>query len=89
MNKCAEEFEKCEKKLLTAVLRQDISASSQALEGMASSLMKYRELENLLGPDGGVDIPSVDAIRRAASRTTGRLYEKAVLERDARVTGAN
>ena len=88
MNKCADEFEKCEKKLLTAILRQDQSASSQALEGMATSLLRYRELGNLLGPDGGGDIPSVDAIRRAASRTTGRLYEKTVQERDARLKGS-
>lgn len=89
MNKCADEFEKYEKKLLTAVLRKDPSASSQAIEGMAASLTKYRELGNLLGPDGGGDIPSVDEIRRAASRTTGRLYEKTLKERDARVERSN
>jgi hypothetical protein len=88
MNVCADKFETYEKNLLVAIKKKDLSASSLALEGMASSLAKYRELGNLTGPDGGGDIPSVDEIRRAASRTTGRFYEKAVKERDARVKGA-
>jgi len=85
MTKCADTFEKYEKKLVTAVLRQDPSSSLQALEGMATSLQQYRAAGNLLGPDGGGDIPSVDEIRRAASRTTGRLYEKTVKARDERM----
>lgn len=85
MNKCADEFDKYKKKLLVAVLRKDSSGSSQALEKMASAMQEYRSVGNLLGPDGGGDIPSVDEIRRAASRTTGRLYEKTVQARDKRI----
>jgi hypothetical protein len=85
MNQSTDDFAKYEKKLLTSVLRRDPNGSSQALEGLAGALQKYREAGRLLGPDGGGDIPSVDDIRRAASRTTGNFYGTAVSNRDARV----
>ena len=61
MSKCADDFEKNQKKLVTALKKKDREASSDALEGMATALQTYRTVGRLLGPDGGGDIPSVSA----------------------------
>jgi hypothetical protein len=58
MNKCADDFAKSQTKLVAALKRQDQTASSAALEGMAVALQRYRTVGRLLGPDGGGDIPS-------------------------------
>ena len=88
MAKCANDFEKYQKQLVKAIDKKDTTASSAALEGMATSLQSYRTVGNLLGPDGGGDIPSVDEIRRSACRVQGRRFEQKVMERDARVKAA-
>jgi hypothetical protein len=88
MSKCADDFEKYQKQLVKAIAKQDISESSTALEGMASALQTYRTVGNLLGPDGGGDIPSVDEIRRSACRVQGRRFEQKIKERDARLNAA-
>jgi hypothetical protein len=88
MSKCADDFEAYQKQLVKAIAKQDISASSTALEGMASALQTYRTVGNLLGPDGGGDIPSVDEICRSACQVQGRRFEKVVKERDARLNAA-
>jgi len=84
MYKSADEFEKNQKLLLKAISKKDQKASSTALEGMATALQNYRTVGNLLGPDGGGDIPSVDDIRRAASRTQKNFQNK-VKDRDSRI----
>lgn len=88
MAKCADDFEKYQKQLVKAIAKKDTSASSTALEGMATALQTYRTVGNLLGPDGGGDIPSVDEIRRSACRVQGRRFEKTIKERDARLNAA-
>ena len=88
MANCANDFEKYQKQLVKAIAKKDTTASSAALEGMATSLQSYRTVGNLLGPDGGGDIPSVDEIRRSACRVQGRRFEQKVMERDARLKAA-
>jgi len=85
----ANQFEKAQKALVKAVKKKDQTASSKALESMASSLLAYRTSGRLLGPDGGGDIPSVDEIRRSACRVQGRSFEMKVRERDARLASAS
>jgi len=85
----ANQFEKAQKALVKAVKKKDQTASSKALENMASSLLAYRTSGRLLGPDGGGDIPSVDEIRRSACRVQGRSFELKVRERDARLASAS
>ena len=85
MSQCANDFERFQKQLVQAASKKDPLASSVALEGMATALQTYRTVGNLLGPDGGGDIPSVDDIRRSASRMQGRRFEQSVKERDARL----
>lgn len=82
-SKCADDFEKNQKKLLTALKKKDREASSTALEGMATALQTYREVGRLTGPDIG-DLPSVDEIRRSACRAQ-RGFSKSLQERDERV----
>lgn len=84
-SKCADEFEKNQKKLVAALKKKDREASSTALQGMAVALQTYREVGRLTGPDGGGDIPSTDEIRRAASRTEGLTYSQTVKARDERL----
>lgn len=83
----ADLFEANQKALVKAIKKKDTSASSTALEGMATALLNYRTAGGLLGPDGGGDIPSVDEIRRSACRVQGRSFEKKIKDRDARVNG--
>jgi len=78
-------FETNQKLLVRAIKGHDTTSSSTALENMASALLDYRTVGNLLGADGGGDIPSVDDIRRAACRVQGRRFEQTVQERDLRV----
>ena len=85
MNKCADNFEKNQKKLVAALRKKDREASSDALEGMADALQTYRTVGRLLGPDGGGDIPSVDEIRRSACRAQGRGFSQTVIARDQRL----
>ena len=85
MNKAADDFEKAQKALSKAIKKQDQSASSKALEEMATALLAYRTTGRLLGPDGGGDIPSVDEIRRSACRVQGRTFEQKIKARDERV----
>jgi len=66
MNKCADDFEKNQKKLVAALKKKDREASSAALEGMATALQTYRTVGRLLGPDGGGDIPSVSVMHLLA-----------------------
>lgn len=87
-SKCADDFEKNQKKLVAALKKKDQTASSEALEGMATALQTYRTVGRLLGPDGGGDIPSVDDIRRSALRgVQGRAFTQTVQTRDDRVKG--
>ena len=85
MFKAADDFEKNQKLLVKAVTKKDQDSSSSALENMATALLSYRTVGNLLGADGGGDIPSVDEIRRAACRAQGRGFEQKLKERDDRV----
>ena len=62
MGKCADDFEKNQKKLVSALKKKDREASSAALEGMATALQTYRTVGRLTGPDGGGDIPSVSTL---------------------------
>lgn len=87
MNTATENFEKAQKRLVKAVAQKNTENSTNALEDLASALQAYRSVGKLEGPDGGGDIPSVDDIRRSASRTEGRTYEMTVKERDARLKG--
>jgi hypothetical protein len=84
-SKCADDFEKNQKKLVAALQQRDQQASSEALENMATALQTYRTVGRLLGPDGGGDIPSTDEIRRAACRVQGRSFSKTIQARDARM----
>mmetsp|Transcript_13615 Transcript_13615/g.13191 ORF Transcript_13615/g.13191 Transcript_13615/m.13191 type:complete len:286 (-) Transcript_13615:335-1192(-) len=88
MMKNSETFEKSQKALGKAIKKKDKSASSTALENMATALLSYRTTGKLLGPDGGGDIPSVDEIRRSACRVQGRSFELKVKERDQRLAVA-
>ncbi len=88
MNKAADDFEKSQKALTKAINKKDRSASSKALEEMATALLAYRTAGKLLGPDGGGDIPSVDEIRRSACRVQGRTFEQKIKARDARLNQA-
>jgi hypothetical protein len=84
----ADRFEKGQQLLLKAVAKRDQNLASTALETMAVALQEYRVTANLTGPDGGGDIPSVEDIRRAASRSgAGRTFGEKVLARDARLKG--
>ena len=87
-SKCADDFEKSQKKLVAALKRKDQTACSDALEGMATALQTYRQVGRLMGPDGGGDIPSVDDIRRSALRgVQGRAFTQTMQTRDERVKG--
>lgn len=88
MMQSADAFEKSQKSLLKAYKKKDQKSASAALEDMATALLAYRTSGRLLGPDGGGDIPSVDEIRRSACRVQGRTFEKKLIERDARLKGA-
>lgn len=88
MMRAADDFEKSQKAMVKATKKKDQTASSAALEGMASALLAYRTSGRLLGPDGGGDIPSVDDIRRSACRVQGRSFEQKVKDRDARLAAA-
>ena len=88
MFKAADDFEKAQKALTKAIKKQDQTASSRALEDMATALLSYRTSGRLLGPDGGGDIPSVDEIRRSACRVQGRTFEQKVKARDERLAAA-
>merc|ERR1711966_522391 len=88
MFKAADDFEKGQKALTKALKKKDQTASSRALEDMATALLAYRTSGRLLGPDGGGDIPSVDEIRRSTKRFRGEAFEAKVKERDARVKAA-
>lgn len=88
MFKAADDFEKGQKALTKAIKKKDQTASSRALEDMATALLAYRTSGRLLGPDGGGDIPSVDEIRRSACRVQGRTFEEKVRARDARLAEA-
>jgi len=88
MFKAADDFEKGQKALTKAIKKKDQTASSRALEDMATALLAYRTSGRLLGPDGGGDIPSVDEIRRSACRVQGRRFEEKVKARDARLAEA-
>lgn len=88
MFKAADDFEKGQKALSKAIKKKDQTASSRALEDMATALLAYRTSGRLLGPDGGGDIPSVDEIRRSACRVQGRTFEQKVKARDARLAEA-
>lgn len=81
-------FEKYQAALVKAIKKKDRTASSTALEGMATALADYRVTAGLTGPDGGGDIPSVDEIRRSACRVQGRTFEQKVKQRDARLASA-
>jgi hypothetical protein len=87
MMNSADQFEKSQKALTKAIKKKDQTASSRALEEMATALLAYRTSGRLLGPDGGGDIPSVDDIRRSACRVQGRSFEQRIKARDARVGG--
>lgn len=87
--KAADQFESSQKALTKAIKKKDQTASSRALEDMASALLAYRTTGRLLGPDGGGDIPSVDEIRRSACRVQGRTFEQKIKARDQRVNGEN
>lgn len=63
----ADVFERNQKKLVKAISKRDTEESSQALQTMAEALTTYRTVARLQDDMG--DIPSVDDIRRAASRT--------------------
>lgn len=88
MFKAADEFEKGQKALTKAIKKKEQTASSRALEDMATALLSYRTSGRLLGPDGGGDIPSVDEIRRSACRVQGRTFEQKVKARDERLAQA-
>lgn len=85
MGKSADQFENAQKALTKAIKKKDQTASSRALEEMASALLAYRTTGKLLGPDGGGDIPSVDEIRRSACRVQGRTFEQKIIARDQRL----
>ena len=85
MMQSADAFEKAQKSLVKSAKKRDQTASSKALEEMATALLSYRTSGRLLGPDGGGDIPSVDEIRRSACRVQGRSFEKKVKDRDDRL----
>ncbi len=89
MMKAADDFESSQKALAKAIKKQDQTASSRALEEMATALLAYRTVGRLLGPDGGGDIPSVDEIRRSACRVQGRTFEQKIKARDARLEASS
>jgi hypothetical protein len=88
MNKAAEDFERSQKQLSRAVAKRDEEKCARALEDMSAALLSYRTAGRLLGPDAGGDIPSVDDIRRSASRTQKLTYERNLKVRDDRVKEA-
>jgi hypothetical protein len=85
MNQAASDFEKAQRQLSKAVAKKDVEKSTKALEDLSKALLTYRTAGKLLGPDGGGDIPSVDDIRRSASRTQKLMFEGRMKERDERV----
>lgn len=85
MNQAASDFEKAQKQLSKAVAKKDVEKSTKALEELSKALLTYRTAGKLLGPDGGGDIPSVDDIRRSASRTQKLMFEERLRSRDERV----
>ncbi|KAG7349529.1 hypothetical protein IV203_012126 [Nitzschia inconspicua] len=85
MNQAAADFEKAQKQLSKAIAKKDVEKSTKALEDLSKALLTYRTAGKLLGPDGGGDIPSVDDIRRSASRTQKLMFEQRLKERDERI----
>jgi hypothetical protein len=85
MNQAAVDFEKAQKQLSNSISKKDIEKSIKALEDLSKALLAYRTAGKLLGPDGGGDIPSVDDIRRSASRTQKLMFEEQLRTRDERV----
>jgi hypothetical protein len=85
MSKAAGDFEKAQKQLSNSISRKDVEKSAKALEDLSKALLAYRTAGKLLGPDGGGDIPSVDEIRRSASRTQKLMFEEQMRTRDERV----
>ncbi|KAL3940262.1 MAG: hypothetical protein SGARI_001046, partial [Bacillariaceae sp.] len=88
MTQAATDFEKAQKALSKAVSKKDTDKSTKALEDLSKALLTYRTAGKLLGPDGGGDIPSVDDIRRSASRTQKLMFEERLKTRDERVKAA-
>jgi hypothetical protein len=89
MNQAAADFEKAQKQLSKAVAKKDVEKSTKALEELSKALLTYRTAGKLLGPDGGGDIPSVDDIRRSASRTQKLMFEERLKARDERVKASS
>jgi len=85
MKSSTEAFELSQKSLVKAVSMKNREAATNALQDMSTALLRYRTAGKLLGHDGGGDIPSVDDIRRSASRTQKLMFEKAIQTRDERV----
>jgi hypothetical protein len=88
MTQAANDFEKAQKQLSKSVSKKDVDKSSKALQDLSAALLSYRTAGKLLGPDGGGDIPSVDDIRRSASRTQKLMFEQNLKNRDERVKEA-
>lgn len=88
MTQAANDFEKAQKQLSKAVAKKDTEKSSKALQDLSAALLSYRTAGRLLGPDAGGDIPSVDDIRRSASRTQKLMFEQNLKNRDERVKEA-
>ena len=87
MYACADQFETNQKRLLKAISKKDTALATQALEGMSEALSKYRTVAGLKDDMG--DLPSVDDIRRAASRTQKLTFEGKMKERDQRAKAAS
>lgn len=87
MKACADLFETNQKRLLKAIAKQDTPLATLALEGMSEALSRYRTVAGLKDDMG--DLPSVDDIRRAASRTQKLTFEGKMKERDERAAKAS
>ncbi|GAX16909.1 hypothetical protein FisN_5Hh286 [Fistulifera solaris] len=87
MYACADQFESNQKRLLKAISKKDTALATEALEGMSEALSKYRTVAGLKDDMG--DLPSVDDIRRAASRTQKLTFEGKMKERDQRAKAAS
>lgn len=85
MFQAASDFEKAQKQLSKAVATRNVEKSTKALEDLSKALLTYRTVGKLLGPDGGGDIPSVDDIRRSASRTQKLMFEERLRAHDERI----
>lgn len=87
MYACADQFEANQKRLLKAIAKKDTALATQALEGMSEALSRYRTVAGLKDDMG--DLPSVDDIRRAASRTQKLTFEGKLKERDQRAKASS